>query len=419
MLNHSNASTLARSLAKVAAAAAATDVDEESPQGTGLPKFQMNRDEGFTDPLDGQQSPILTSAFSDYGSSVCSSAAYTPSDTEADDPFEFDHDSRRPSVECSNNYVPPRNLPEPPPDNVRLFAAAIETNSLNYNFVLPSFPPTRLLEKRPNRFGSAGALTSGPAPASSSQDPFAASFSLALATSQSQPEVPRSDPMENTIAARRRRPDTNSIRSSSFVGTPDNKQVPRTMPTLRRINTDDANLGRVSRTPPSPHHADNTLEITETCPDTAVTIRPRPRAGTGSSAAPSVSGSLGAGPLTPISPPSPEDPAANIQPSPQPESAFQQKQTAAADGEMSPPATPPDATIDMRALLDSIPRQFSDGADPFDSWFGGYHSSDDDAGDMFLYDTGFYAVSPQHQRQNPLMTTASIASSTTMGGAFF
>jgi hypothetical protein len=413
MLNHSNASTLARSLAKVVAAAAATDVDD---QETGLPKFQLNREERFTDPLDGSQSPIPTSAFSDYGSS-CSSAAYTPSDAEADDPFQFDHESRWPSVEYRNNYVPPRNVPEPPPDNVRLFAAAIETNSLNYDFVLPSFPPSRLLERRPNRFG---ALTSGPAPATSSQDPFAASFSLALETSKSQPEVPRSDPMENTLAARRRRPDPNSIHSSSSAGTPDNKKVQRAMPTLRRINTDDANLGRVSRSPLSPHHADSTLDITATCPDTSVTIRPRPRAGTGSSsAAPSLSGSLDAGPLTPISPPSPEDPAANIQPSPQPESAFHQMQTAAAGGEMSPPPTPPDATIDMRALLDSIPRHFSDDVDPFDSWFGGCHSSDDDAGDMFLYDTGFYAVSPQHQPQNPLMTTASIASSTTIGGAFF
>ncbi|KAA8897836.1 hypothetical protein FN846DRAFT_223046 [Sphaerosporella brunnea] len=285
-------------------------------------------------------------------------------------------------------------------------------NSLNYKFVLPSFPPTRLLERRPNRFGSDGALQSRPEPATFSQDPFEASFSLSLATSKSQPEVPHSDPMENTIAARRRRPDTNSVRSNSFVCVPPSKQASRPAPTLRRINTDDANLGRISRSPPSPHRADNTLEMYATCPDTSVTIRPRPRAGTGSSES-----SL-SGPLTPISPPSPEDHVVHISPpsNPQPESTSQQKQTPATHGQMSPPDTPPAATMDMRALLDSIPRQFSDGADIFDIWFAS-HGNDDDTSDMFLYDTGFYAISPQ--QQNPLMTTASIASSTTIGGSFF
>jgi hypothetical protein len=157
-------------------------------------------------------SPYLSSAFSDYGSSNCSSTAYTP-DSETDS-FDFDDAAYTQHLGVTDTNSPPL----PPPDNYNLFAAAIQMNSLSYNFVLPTFPPQRLVERRP-RFGS-------PEQQRTSNDPFAASFALADAA----------DPMTNTLAARRRNTDT-----------PDDK--PRVFPVLKRINTDNANSGRVPDSP--------------------------------------------------------------------------------------------------------------------------------------------------------------------------
>lgn len=155
-------------------------------------------------------SPYLSSAFSDYGSSNCSSTAYTP-DSETDS-FDFNDAAYTQHLGVTDES----SSPPPPPDNYNLFAAAIQMNSLNYNFVLPTFPPQRLVERRPC-FGS---------PEQQQTDPFAASFALADAA----------DPMTNTLAARRRNTDT-----------PDDK--PRVFPVLKRINTDNANSGRVPDSP--------------------------------------------------------------------------------------------------------------------------------------------------------------------------
>jgi len=204
--------------------------------------------------------------------------------------------------------------------------------------------------------------------------------------------------MYNTLAARRRRPDTDVFlfRSNSFAGVPDSRQSPRTVPILRRINTDDANLGRVSKSPSAGPTPDDTW------PDTSVTVRPRRRS---SSAGPRpLSEILRAGPLTPISPPSPEDEAASQPPAPPSEPQSKPQQT----HEMSPPTTPqmpataPDDT--------SMPRRLV--------WYPNSCSSCSDDENAFAFD---FCSSPLPSAgPAALLTTASIASSTTCGDrAFF
>ena len=402
----SHASALARSLLAIGTTnlAAKNEEDEFWESGQEPPQFQLNREPGFSKFLASPQSLVPSSAFSDYGSSECSSVAYTPSDSDnEDDPFEFDNVSRQPSLSFDSNA---RVVEQPPPDNFKLFAAAIQMNSLSNDFVLPSFPPQKLVERRPNRFGSDVATQSAAASTTTPEDPFAASFAneLRLSTPSSQssqqevlPSSSSGPIMDNTLAARRRRPDTNVFlfRSNSFAGTPDSRQTPQTISILRRINTDDANFGRISKTSSTSPVAD------DICPDTAVTVRPRRRS---SSTRPRpLSEMLRAGPLTPTSPPNPVDETTSHHHPPPPEPQTKQQQHT---HEISPPTTPqmPSAALDDT----SIPRRLV--------WYDNCNSYSDDE-DAFTFD--FYAL-PLPSAGPAAMLTASIASSTTCGDrAFF
>lgn len=83
-------------------------------------------------------SPFPPSAFSDYGSTPCSTAAFTP----REDPFEYDSSAARSCAE--QDYFA---LGTGGQDDYAAFAHAVER--VDYSFVLPSFPPKRLVEKRP------------------------------------------------------------------------------------------------------------------------------------------------------------------------------------------------------------------------------------------------------------------------------
>jgi len=356
----SHAELLAHSLA--AAASNNNNDHEEDFRGFSpeVPQFLMNKDRTLLGSP--PQSPFPTSAFSDYGSSQCSSTAYTPAESEVD-PFEYDNHSHHSDL----------HTPEPPPpDNFNLFAAAIAMHSLNHNFVLPDFPPQRLVERRPDRFGSGGSDGNGgiatqpqSAPGAPPQDPFAASFAQAISPpSPPAAEVPNTtlDPMENTLAARRRSPC--SSRRQSCMGL----EQQRTYPVLRRINTDGANSGRIS-----PYSS---------CPDTAATIRPR------TSSASAL--------LPPPTPPSPEDPV--------PSQKQQYMQTE--HEEMSPPATP---QTRADCFSSSIPRHFED--------YGGFYGGGPSSGgsiesDAFEFDYCIVAGAPP-------MTAALPSSATISGTGFF
>lgn len=365
-----HAAALTRSLSIVAAMQ-----DEDSR--LALPKFQLNQ-EVFSpaQSMDGTQSPIPSSAFSDYGSSECSSAAYTPSDFESDDPFQFDNMSSRPSLSLGRE--PPSQAPtEPPPDNFHLFAAAIEMNSINYSFVLPSFPPPRVVARRQAEVGSAGSLQVEPNP------PFTKSFGQPFQLPSSTPssrslESELQNPlMDNSLASRRRRPD--SLRSKSYMDPHSDKEAQSgrpAVPTLRRINTEDANLGRVSRSP--------IVSPGLCCPDTAATIRPR--------TACSTTRPISDGPLTPISPPSPEDDKNTTM------TPITSVQYVVEHDEMSPPVTPLKGT--MSGMVNPYFALYS----PESS--GGCCST----GDMFEYEHFAFSM--------PMSTTGSmvsIASSGTWG----
>ena len=393
----SHAEALARSLA---IAAAQREMEDEY------------REDEFEDPMP-------SSAFSDYGSE-CSSAAYTPSE-EGDDPFEFDNDASS----CHSSMFGQDQDDVPPPDNFSLFAAAIQMN--NYVFVLPSFPPQKLLEKRP-KFGSDGSIQSKPqqcAESTSQPDPFAASFAQAAAaaaaasTSESaservepsavlKSEPTSEDPMDNTLAARRLRPDLSSGRGySSFTGVPD-----RPVPTLRRINTDEANFGsRILRGDKPPRE--------EICLDHH-NIRPCASAPAASSAPPPLSDFFQAGPPTPISPPSPEDTPAP--PQSKMETMMVQHQQNFADNEMSPPATPDASSSSSSSCSSSsletswsflglescsIPRHFSGTEEELFSF------------DLFSSEFQYYHDQQQQcQRPPPLFSGVSVASSNTIGCFF-
>ncbi|KAF8249314.1 hypothetical protein K440DRAFT_641335 [Wilcoxina mikolae CBS 423.85] len=324
----SHAELLAHSLA---AAASSNNNDHEEgfrELAPEVPQFQMNKDQTLGSP---PQSPFPTSAFSDYGSSECSSTAYTPAESEVD-PFEYDN--------YTHHSVLLHTSEPPPPDNFNLFAAAIAMHSLSHNFVLPNFPPKRLVERRPDRFSSDGSSSlasqpqSAPAPEAST-DPFAASFGQAIYSPPSPPPpLPSSisDPIENTLAARRRSPC--SSRRQSCMGLEQQQQ--RTYPILRRINTDGANTRK---------------RISYCCPDTAATIRPAS--------------------TPPHTPPSPS----------QKQQQYLQKTE---HEEMSPPATP-QTRADCFAAAASIPRHFEGGG----FYCGGAStggSCSDDGSDVFEFD---------------------------------
>ncbi|KAF8542114.1 hypothetical protein BDD12DRAFT_803200 [Trichophaea hybrida] len=349
----SHAELLAHSLA---AAASSNNNDHEEgfrELAQEVPQFQMNKDQTLGSP---PQSPFPTSAFSDYGSSQCSSTAYTPAESEVD-PFEYDNYTHHSIL----------HTPEPPPpDNFNLFAAAIAMHSLNHNFILPNFPPKRLVERRPDRFSSdsSGSLASQPQSASAPEvltDPFAASFGQAIYSPPSPPPpLPSSisDPIENTLVARRRSPC--SSRRQSCMGLEQQQQ--RTYPILRRINTDGANTRKRS---------------SYCCPDTAATVRPAS--------------------TPPHTPPSPS-----------------QKQQQYLQGteheEMSPPATPQTRAdcFTAAAVAASIPRHFEGGG----FYCGGAStggSCSDDGSDVFEFD---YCVTTTGA---PPMTAALPSSATIEG----
>ncbi|KAI5855642.1 hypothetical protein BZA05DRAFT_213906 [Tricharina praecox] len=196
MHNHSDpscshASALARSLLAIATTNLAAKNEEDDFRESGLepPQFQLNRERTFSKFLASPQSPFPSSAFSDYGSSECSSAAYTPSDSDnEDDPFEFDNGSPQPSGRFDSDAGV---VEQPQRDNFSLFAAAIQMNSLTYDFVLPSFPPQKLVERRPNRFGGDAVTQSAAASTATAEDPFAASFANQLRSPSQQEQLVR------------------------------------------------------------------------------------------------------------------------------------------------------------------------------------------------------------------------------------
>ena len=102
-----HAAALTRSLSIVAA------MQQEDEARLRLPQFRID--------LEPADAPTFSSAFSDYGSSECSSVAYTPSEagSEGYDPFQFDN------ISLSLGREPPTQAPtEPPPDNFNLFERA-------------------------------------------------------------------------------------------------------------------------------------------------------------------------------------------------------------------------------------------------------------------------------------------------------
>lgn len=84
-----------------------------------------------------------TSAFSDWGSSRNSMAAYTPTPAgQLEDPFEFDSPVNNKNISSSIlSNVPIQ-------DNFDMFAAAIEMNRYTRPFVMPTFPTNELMRRR-------------------------------------------------------------------------------------------------------------------------------------------------------------------------------------------------------------------------------------------------------------------------------
>jgi hypothetical protein len=409
--------SLARSLTiAVAAAAAAASQPSENEQNfqEPHPEFSRSRQDSFvySAELDGQQSPFPVSVFSDYGSSQCSSAAYTPnSGSQLDDPFEYDNFSRRPSLTFDSQPQSRKNSyfqsDIPSPDNFELFAQAIEMNNLmNYNFVLPSFPPKRLVERRPERFANDGEQHDDKPYQGEPvlHDPFAASFGQAVMQNRSlasQVEPEPVDPVEdNTLAARRRRPDPKplDVRSQTFAGgTQESSDQSQPIQTLRRINTVDANLGnysKISTSPRSPFRLDKYAEasiLEGKHPDTTSITRPR----TASSITHPISG-LFSGPLTPVSPPNPEKSPAERH---SVDMGVQQYVAEGVDKTISPPATPQmhtcvsetakseaekERSTTSELFLTAIPRHVEKGTSPYALFGEGSQESED--GDMFAFD---------------------------------
>lgn len=353
--------SIAFALAVAGAAAQAQSNPSRNFQGSPFDVSQMDsaRHESCMLGIEGAESPWPVSAFSDYGSSVASSVAYTPTPaTQLEDPFEYDH------ADLTFQSSPPsRGEPvciQPPTDDYLSFADAVEMNTISNKFVLPTAPPLAIHRRK-------AAVIQGQSVLSTPQfrDPFSPIDICRLQT-QNKSQDSELNNTQPTLAARRRRPKPvplgSAFRRNSFMGpvpcVNESAVVRFSAAPMRRINS----TGRISKVlpPRSPLHAQ---QLPET-PDTGATVRPH----TASSAS-----SLRQFPLT-FSPPSgmplPPPGSSCTLASPSPPAIAQGRNESS---QISPPPTPAQ-TIEVAPIstesttvhhkfdgdLSAVPRSLSD-----------------------------------------------------------